>query len=110
MLVVEACRTLHGDDSMLLDVLGDELPFGFDDRALAVHEVADGDVLFDADVHTIEPTLAQAREIERGFAQRLAGNRARIDGGTTGLGRLLDEADALSEIFRLRAPLFAHWA
>ena len=89
------------------EVLVDELPLRLDHRALAVHEVGDGDVGLHVVFDAVETALLESREEERGLAQRLGRNRPGVDGGAAGLRGALDEADALAEIGGLRGALLA---
>src|SRR6185436_16949994 len=90
-----------------LEVVVDELPLGFDDGALAEHEVLDGDVVLDLVVDAVEAVRAKPGEVERRLAQRLRRDRAGVDGGAAGLGRLFDDADALPEVGSLRGSFLS---
>jgi len=102
-------RALDHADSMLGEVLGDELPGRLDHGALAIHEVRDRDVVLDVVLDAVESALLQAREVEGRLTQRLGRNRARVDGCAAGLRGAFDDAYALAEIRRLRGALFAGW-
>ena len=55
--------------------------------------------------HAVEVPLLVARQEQGGLAQGLRGQRARVDGGASGLGLPLDDRDALAEVRGLgRAP------
>ena len=103
----ESCESLNALDAVTLEVLVDALPFRLDDRALAVHEVGDGDVVLDRVVDAVEPALAEPGEVKGRFAQRLARDRARVHGGAARLGRPLDDADPLAEVRGLRGSFLA---
>jgi hypothetical protein len=75
--------------------------------ASTVHEVGDRDVRLHVVLHAIESTLAETGKVERGFAQRLGRNGARVDRGATGFGGALHDAHALAEIRGLRGALLA---
>src|SRR5438128_2553287 len=94
---------------MALQVLVDEGPCGFDDRALAKHEIADRDVVLHAQIDAVQTALPQTAEVQRGFSQRLRGDRPGVDGGASRLRRALDDADLLTEVRGLRRAFLAGW-
>ena len=110
MRVHEAGRALDLGDAVLLEVLLDHLPRLLHDGPLAMHEVADRDVRLDPILHAVEAALAEAAQVERGLAEGLGRDGARVDGGATRLGGALDDADGLPEIRDLRGPLLARGA
>ena len=90
-----------------LQILVDEAPAGFHHRALAKHEIADRDVVLHAQVDAVQPALTQAAEVQRGFTQRLRGDRPGVHGGAARLGSALHHTHALAEVCRLRRSLLA---
>ena len=58
-------------------------------------------------VDAVESALAQPGEIERGLAQRLRRNSARVHRRASRSRRALDDANTLAEMRRLRRAFFA---
>src|SRR6266849_4275512 len=77
--------------------------------ALVMHEVVNGKIFLERIVDAVETALLQAREIQRGFAERLAGNRAGIDTTAAHMLAALDDGHAFAKIGGLRAGLLAGW-
>ncbi len=61
-------------------MIADDLHLVMDHLLADVDQVGDGDVLLDAIALAEEPALADAGQVQDGFAQRLRGNRAGVDG------------------------------
>src|SRR5579859_3962808 len=72
-----------------------------------MHEVVYGKIFFERIIDAIKAALAEAGKIERGFAQRFAGNGAGVDATAAGIWRPLDDGDTLAKIRGLRAGLFS---
>src|SRR5690606_38115041 len=77
---------------------------------LAVHEVADGQAFAQRVVYAVQPSLAQAGEVERGLAQRFGGDGAGVDAGAAEVGGGLDQRHALAVVGGLGGALLAGWA
>src|SRR6267143_7049478 len=88
------------------EIFQDALAFHVHDFALVVHEIVDGEIFLQRVINAIESALLQAGEIERGFAERLAGNGTRVDAAATHVIGAFDDGDALAEVSRLGATLF----
>src|SRR6185295_5441447 len=101
------CVAAHERDPVAVDVLLDHPPEIADDLLLAVHEVRNRDVLLDGVIDPVEAALPQAREVEGGFAQGLAGDRPGVDTGSAQLLLPFDERHALSEVGGLSRALLA---
>src|SRR5947208_5602814 len=72
-----------------------------------MHEVVHSEILFERVIDAIKTALFQAREIERRFAQSLAGNGTSIDATAAQVLGAFDQGDALAKIGGLGARLFA---
>ncbi len=94
-------------DIVPLDVLIDEIPFVVHDMGLAVHEVLDRDVLFDAVIDSVESTLAKVGKIECGFSESFARDGACVDAGAPHTRSLFNDRSFLPEVCRLSGPLLA---
>ncbi len=93
-------------DPVPFQVRVDPIDLQVADRVLAIEEPRDRELRIKVDQHAVELPLSVARQEQRGLAQRLGGQRARVDGGAPGLGLPFDDRDALAEIGGLRgAPL-----
>ena len=88
------------------DVVHDHVLMVADDVSLAADQVAYRDFGVERIFDPVEPALAKAREIERRFSQRLAGQRSCVDRGASDWTPL-NEGNALSEVGSLRRPLLA---
>ena len=77
------------------------------DFAFVMHEVVHSEILFERVIDAIKTALFQAREIERRFAQSLAGNGTSIDATAAQVLGAFDQGDALAKIGGLGARLFA---
>jgi hypothetical protein len=94
-------------DLVARDVLVDDVAEGAHDLVLAEHEVAHVEGGRLADLEAVEATLSEAREVERGLAQRLRWDRPGVDAGAAHVGRSLDEGDPLAEVGGLSRALLA---
>src|SRR5207253_3193877 len=68
------------------------------DFAFVMHEVVHSEILFERVIDAIKTALFQAREIERRFAQSLAGNGTSIDATAAQVLGAFDQGDALAKI------------
>jgi len=73
--------------------------------ALVMHEVVNGKVFLERIVDTVEASLLQAREIERGLAEGLAGNGAGIDATAAHILGAVDNGNAFAKVGGLSASL-----
>jgi hypothetical protein len=110
MGIHEGGLAAHESDVVECEVFQNALALHVDDFALVMHEVVDGQILFQRVVDTVEAALLEAGKIERGFAQRLAGNGAGVDAASAHMLDALDNGNAFAEIGSLRAAFFARGA
>src|SRR5260370_4323326 len=104
---IQKCRlSTHQLDVVEREILQNALTLHVDDFAFVVHKIVDGEIFLERIVDTVEAALFQAREIKRGFAERLAGNGAGIDATSAHVLGALDDRDPLAEIGCLRATFF----
>jgi hypothetical protein len=97
-------------DFVELEIFQDAAALHLDDFSFVVHEIVDGEVVFQRIVDAIEAALFEAGEIEGGFAKCFAGNRAGVDAAAAdGFGAFHDR-DSLTEIGGLSGSLFASGA
>ena len=76
------------------------------DMVGAEEQVGDGDVLLDSVGRPVQPALAVARQVQDGLAQRLAGDRSRVDADAAHHRLALHNRHALAQLGRLdRRPL-----
>src|SRR5246127_3462287 len=71
-----------------------------------MHEILDGEALFQRIVNAIQPTLAYSRKIKRGFAEDFAWQGAGVDARSSQSARTFDESNALPEVSGLGSALF----
>ena len=92
---------LSGDqlDAMQREVLEDAPALHVHHFAFVMHKIVDGEIFFQRIVDAVEAALLQAGEIQRGFAQGLAGHCAGIDATAAGVLRAFDD--------RTRLPKYA---
>ena len=98
MRVEEPSLAAHQVDPVAIDVRVDPFELQVADRVLAIEEPRDRELGIQVDQHAVEVPLPVARQEQRGLAQGLRGQRARVDGGASGLGLPLDDRDALAEV------------
>src|SRR5436190_22382014 len=98
-------RALQDRDVVPFEVLVYERPRRLDHGALAIHEIADGDVVLHPQIDTVQAALPQATEVERGLTQRLGGDGPGVDRRAARLRRALHDAHALAEVRGLRRSL-----
>jgi hypothetical protein len=103
-LAVEKC------DLMEREIFEDVLAFHFHHFALVVHEVVYGEIFLERVVDAVEAALLKAGEVQGGFAQRFAGDRAGVDATAAGVLSAFDHGDALAEVGGLRAGFFSRRA
>ncbi len=77
------------------------------DRVLVLEETRDRELGIQIDHHTVEVPLPVARQEQGGLAKGLRWQRARVDGGASGLGFPFDDRDALAEVRGLGCPALA---
>ena len=104
------CLAAHDRHAVALHVAIDLRDLLLGDDADAPHELAQARVAIHVERHAVQTPPLEPREVERGLAQRLRGQRARVHARAAQRGRLLDERDALAEIRRLRRALLARRA
>src|SRR5260370_31048590 len=73
----------------------------------AMHEIPDGQALFQRIVNAIQPTLAYSRKIKRGFAEDFAWQGAGVDARSSQSARTFDHSNAFPEVSGLRSAFFA---
>ena len=98
MRIDEPSLTPHQVDPVPFQVGVDPIDLQVADRVLAIEETRDRELRIQVDQHAVELPLPVAREEQRGLAQGLRGQRARVDGGAPGLGLPFDDRDALAEV------------
>ena len=103
-LAVEKCDLVQGE------IFEDALAFHFHHFALVVHEVVYGEIFLERVVDAVKAALLEAGEVQGGFAQRLAGDRAGIDATAAGVLGAFDYGDALAEVGGLGAGFFSRRA
>ena len=96
--VDEPSVAAHQVDPVAVDVRVDPLELQMADRVLALEEPRDRHLGIQVEQHAVQVPLPVARQEQRGLAQGLRGERARVDGGAAGLGLPLDDRDALAEV------------
>ena len=104
MRVDEPSLAAHQVDPVPIQVGVDPIDLQVANRVLAVEETRDRELRIQVDQHAVELPLPVAREEQRGLAQGLRGQRARVDGGAAGLGLPFDDRDALAEVGGLSGP------
>src|SRR5580704_9700446 len=87
-------------------ILGHFLALSLDQYTRAMHEILNGQALFQRIVDAIQPTLAYARKIKRRFAEDFARQGAGVDACSSQSARTLDERNALPEVSGLGSALF----
>ena len=107
MRVLECGLAADELDAVQLEIFQNALPLHLNHFALVVHEVVYGQILFQRVIDAVQAALLQARKVERGFAERLAGHRAAVDAASADNGSSLDDGHPLAEIGRLGARLFS---
>src|SRR6185312_477757 len=85
-------------DAIAAQLVVDDFDLAFDDPLDAVREVAGRDAVADDVILAVERALAKAGEVENGFAEGLAGDRAGVNAHTTGHLSPIDDGDALPEL------------
>src|SRR5664279_234600 len=80
-----------GPDGVAAELMLQHLYFMVERLVHAHHEVAGFDDLLDAIGAAVKSAFAPARKVEHGFAQRLRGNCAGMDGNTADTPALLDD-------------------
>ena len=96
----------HQIDPVPVDVRVDPFELQPADRVLPLKEPRDRHLGVQVDQQTVEVPLPMARQEQGGLTQGLRGQRARVDGGTAGLGLPLDDRDTLAEVGGLGGATF----
>ncbi len=94
-------------DVVQFEILEDALAFHLDDFPFVVHEIVNGKIFLERVIDAIEAALLESGKIERRFAQRFAGDGARVDAASAHVLGALDDGDALAKIGGLRAGFFS---
>ena len=84
-------------DAVAIEMLLNQREFLMNDLLADVDEIRDGDVSLGAGFAE-QPALVRAGEMQHRFAQRLGGDRARVDRRAAEHVLLLDDGDGLSEL------------
>src|SRR5262249_39647151 len=103
--VEEARVPVHVVDAVPLEATHDLARLSVRDVAEAPRELAQALLPVQTQRHPVELAPLEARQVERGLAESLGRQRARVHGHAAGLGHALDDRDFLPEIRRLRRAL-----
>ena len=98
MRVDHASGTGHQVDPVPVDVRVDPFELQPADRVLPLQEPRDRHLGIQVDQQAVQVPLPGARQEQGGLTQGLRGQRARVDGGASGLGLPLDDRDAFAEV------------
>ena len=105
--VDERADALEERHRVPLEVPADALDLEPSHRVLARQQARRGLTAIDLEADPVQIAAAVAGEHDRRFAQRLRGERAGVHGRASGIGRALDDGDALAEVRCLRGAFFA---
>src|SRR6266446_2507437 len=83
MRIPKASSTVDHSDSVASELLTDDGRLSGDNSIHALHQIGDADLLFEFVIATVKGTLAIAGQVEHGFAERLAGYGAGVQGHTS---------------------------
>ena len=73
----------------------------------AAHQLAQALLAVQPQAHSVELAAPESRQVQRGLAQRLGGERPGVDRRAADVRRALDQGHALAEVGRLGGALFA---
>jgi hypothetical protein len=105
--VLETGQPANELDVVQLQILKDAGALHVHDFALVVHEILDGEIFLKRVIDAVETALLKPGKIERGLAQRLAGDGTGVDAAAAWVVGAFDDGNALAEIGGLRAGLFS---
>src|SRR5580704_11239386 len=89
------------------EVLQNALALPLHHFALMVHEITDGEILFEGIVDAVDAALFETGEVKCGFTKRLTRDGAGVDAASTHVLSTLDDSDAFAKIRGLRTGLFS---
>ena len=84
-------------DAVALELVFDDGVLAFDDLVDAEHEVLDIDAGFEAVAAAVKAALAEAAQVEHGFAEGFRRNGAGVEANTPEVGRFVDDSDAMAQ-------------
>jgi hypothetical protein len=84
-------------DAVALELVFDDGVLAFDDLVDAEHEVLDIDAGFEAVSAAVKASLAEAAQVEHGFAEGFGRDCAGVEADAAEVGGLIDDGDALIE-------------
>src|SRR2546422_178002 len=105
MRIQKCGLSAHEVDMVKREIFQDAPALHVHHFALVMHEVVNGKIFLERIVDTVEAALLQAREIQRGFAEGLAGNGTGIDTTAAHMLATLDDGHAFAKVGSLSASL-----
>src|SRR2546422_10078270 len=103
MRIQKCGLSAHEVDMVKREIFQDAPALHVHHFALVMHEVVNAKIFLERIVDTVETALLQAREIQRGFAEGLAGNSTGIDTTAAHMLATLDDGHAFPKAGSLSA-------
>src|SRR6266849_5152219 len=107
MRIDKAGRSRHDFDAIAGKLRANHIDFGLDDVECAEGEISHGDRVLHAIVDAVNALILIPRKMQDRFTDRLARDRAGIDGGSADDFQLFNERGSLSELGRLNRGALA---